>query len=77
MAIAKEIEISELPISLSDLQAVELCYRNDLDLCVNRLRQGYRVLIRCEKGLNSYLFPALRKRIKQGDEEWHITLVDG
>lgn len=77
MSIAKEIEISELALNLSDLHAVELCYRNKLDLSVNRLRQGYRVLIRCEKGLNSYLFPALRKRLKHDDTEWNITLIDG
>ena len=75
--IAKKIPIQELALNISELQAVELCYRNHIDQVVNRLSQGYKVLIRCDKGLNNYLFPALRKRIKKLGTTHNITLIDG
>jgi cell division protease FtsH len=77
VSIPKKIKMTDLPTTLSDLQAVELCYRDQIELAVHRLCQGYRVLIRCEKGLNSYLYPALRRRIKKSEEEWTVTLIDG
>ena len=73
----KKIPIQSLPLAISELQAVEMCYRDQIDLIVNRLTQGYKVLIRCDKGLNNFLFPAIRKRIKKINSAGSVTLIDG
>lgn len=73
----KTIPISSLPSSITETQALELCYRDQLDLIIQRLIAHYRVLIRCDKGLNAYLFPILRKRLKNSGEELKLVLIDG
>ena len=60
---SRDMSISALPNEVSDLSAVELCYGDQIDLAYQRLTQRYRVLVRCEKSLNAFLYPALRNRI--------------
>ncbi len=74
---AKNIPIKDLPLSINEIQAVELSYGTQLDQIIQRLLQGYKVLIRCDKGLNNFLYPILRKRIKRVSTEFTITLIDG
>ena len=70
------IPIEQLPYSVSNQDAIELCYRELLDLTFQRLSQKYRVLIRCDKALNAFLYPALRTRFKRANHS-HLTLIDG
>lgn len=72
----RQISIHELPISISDLDAIEVCYREQIDLAYQRLTARYRVLIRCEKGLNAFVYPALRSRFRRGGDT-QLTLIDG
>ena len=70
------MSISALPIEIRDLGAVEICYGAQIDLAYQRLTQRYRVLIRCEKGLNAFLYPALRNRIRRSGT-FEAVLIDG
>lgn len=73
---SREIPISALPREVSERSAVEVCYGAEIDLAYQRLSQRYRVLIRCEKSLNAFLYPALRERVRRGGE-YEIALIDG
>ncbi len=77
MTLSRQVEISSLPHSVSEQQAIELCYRDHIQSVVHRLSAGYKVLIRCEKGMNAFLFPLLRKRLKRSELEYQVRLIDG
>ena len=72
------IEIASLPIDLTDDDAVEAAYRDDLDWVEGRLRQRMSVLIACDKQLTLYLYKALRGRLKRrGAQKIRCALISG
>lgn len=72
----RDLSISSLPREVSERSAVEVCYGAQIDLAYQRLTQRYKVLIRCEKSLNAFLYPALRDRVRRGGD-YEMTLIDG
>lgn len=73
---SRAVPISQLPQEISELSAVEVCYGDLIDSAYQRIQQRYRVLIRCDKGLNTFLYPALRSRIRRGGQ-LEAVLIDG
>ncbi|MFT4978103.1 MAG: cell division protease FtsH, partial [Myxococcota bacterium] len=72
------LPISSLPTDLTDDDAVEATYRDDLDWIEGRLRQQMSVLIECDKQLTLYLYKALRRRLKRrGADKITCTLISG
>lgn len=72
------ISLSTLPLALSDDEAVEVVYREDLDWIEARLRQHMSVLVECDKQLTLYLYKALRSRLKRrGADSRRCMLISG
>ncbi len=72
------IPISDLPLELTDDDAVGLVYRDDLDWIEDKLRQRLSVLVECDKQLTLYLYKALRRRLKRrGASRLGCRLVSG
>lgn len=70
--------INDLPLALSDDDAVEVVYRDELDWAESRLRQGMSVLIECDKQLTLYLYKAIRARLKRrGTQKVTCNLISG
>ncbi|MDF1814700.1 MAG: AAA family ATPase [Verrucomicrobiales bacterium] len=74
---AHEISIDSLPVDLTDDDAVEAAYRDDLNLVQEKLTRGISVLIECEKQLTVHLFRALRTRFKALPEGRKLRLITG
>ena len=73
---SRDLSINQLPTEIRELSAVEVCYGAQIDLAFQRLTQRYRVLIRCEKSLNAFLYPALRNRVRRSGTH-EAVLIDG
>ena len=72
------IAISDLPLELTEDDAVGLVYREDLDWVEDKLRQGLSVLIECDKQLTLYLYKAIRRRLKRrGTSRLGCRLISG
>lgn len=71
------IPIAELPTELTPQQAVEICYRDDLDWIEEKLLRGLSTLIECDKQLVLYLYRALRARLKRADSQMKLRLIGG
>ncbi|HEV8324198.1 MAG TPA: AAA family ATPase [Myxococcota bacterium] len=81
-----DLPIDGLPENLSEQEAVEAVYGEDLDWIVRRLRQRLSVLVECDKALVPCVFVALRARARAGGagaagevgaEPLRLQLVDG
>ena len=55
------IPISELPLRLSQVDAIKSAYEEDITWIVKRLMAKQSVLIECEKQLYPYLFSSAAK----------------
>ena len=60
------IPISELPLRLSQVDAIKSAYEEDITWIVKRLMAKQSVLIECEKQLYPYLFQVLRSHFDRG-----------
>lgn len=72
-----EVSIETLPIELTDDDAIEAAYRDDLDLIQEKLNLGISVLVECEKQLTVHLFKALRNRFKAVPDGMTLRLLSG
>ncbi len=59
------IHLIQLPVDITEREAVEAAYEKDLQWIEERLRNGLSVLIECDKILSTFLFISLRDRLKQ------------
>ena len=62
-----EFPIADLPIDMAEEDAVEAAYGDDLDWIANKLRRGVSVLVECEKQITTFLYAALRVRLRDPD----------
>jgi cell division protease FtsH len=63
---------------LSDDDAVEVVYRDELTWAESRLRQGMSVLIECDKQLTLYLYKAICARLRrQATQQVRCSLISG
>ena len=60
------IPISDLPLRLSQVDAIKSAYEEDITWIVKRLMAKQSVLIECEKQLYPYLFQVLRSHFDRG-----------
>ncbi|MEL6342411.1 MAG: AAA family ATPase [Myxococcota bacterium] len=72
------LPIADLPLELSDDDAVEAVYGPELDAIERSLRQKTSVLVACDKQLVLYLYKAIRARLKRrGRERIRCQLISG
>jgi cell division protease FtsH len=64
---AIEFPISDLPLDLNLDDAVEAAYGDDLDWIAGKLRRGVSVLIEADKQVVTFLYSALRRRLRDPD----------
>jgi len=72
-----EVAISSLPSQLTEQQAVDVAYRDDLDWIHEKIERGMSVLVECDKQLVLYLYRALRKRLKDSGSTRRLRLIGG
>ena len=58
------IKISELPIKISDSEAIDIAYKTDVLWSIDRILQGESVLLELEKTLYPYIYQSFRRRLK-------------
>ncbi|HAA58327.1 MAG TPA: ATP-binding protein [Myxococcales bacterium] len=73
------VSIDSLPQELSNDEAMELVYREELDKIEDKLRQGLSVLVECDKQLTLFMYKAIRSRLKRrsADEQLRCRLISG
>jgi cell division protease FtsH len=59
-----DFPIAQLPSDISLEDAVEAVYGDDLDWLSSKLRRGVSCLVECDKQLVTYLYAALRNRLR-------------
>src|SRR5687768_12891958 len=59
-----DFPIRDLPVDISLEDAVEAVYGDDLNWVAGKLRRGTSVLVECDKQLVTYLYAALRSRLR-------------
>ena len=72
--------ISDLPLDLNLDDAVEEAYGDCLDWVADKLRRGVSVLVECDKQLGTFLYAAIRSRLRdpgQGGSQLRCRLVSG
>ena len=72
-----DIAISSLATDISPEETIELAYREELDWIEDKVTKGLSVLVECDKQLTTYLYRALRKRIKQSSSSKQCLLISG
>ena len=75
-----EYPIDQLPTDLSLEDAVEAVYGDDLDWLTTKLRQGVSCLVECDKQLVTFLYAAIRGRLRDtagGDQPLRCRFVSG
>src|SRR3954462_2584110 len=60
-----EYPIAELPEELTNEDAVEAVYGDDIRWAEDKLRQGLSVLFECDKQLVSYVYASIRSRLRE------------
>jgi len=71
------VPIDSLPVELSQDEAVEATYREDLDWIEEKLRLGLSVLVECDKQLSLFLYRAVRNRLRRRQPPLRCTLCSG
>ena len=75
-----EYPIDQLPTDLSLEDAVEAVYGDDLDWLTTKLRQGVSCLVECDKQLVTFLYAAIRGRLRDtagGERPLRCRFVSG
>ena len=72
-----DIAISSLATDITPEETIELVYREELDWIEDKVIKGLSVLVECDKQLTTYLYRALRKRIKQSSSSKRCLLISG
>ncbi|HBP18823.1 MAG TPA: ATP-binding protein, partial [Planctomycetes bacterium] len=62
-----EFPIRDLPLELNVDDAVEAAYGEDLDWIADKLRRNVSVLVECDKQVVTWLYAALRGRLRDPD----------
>lgn len=62
-----EFPLADLPTDLAEEDAVEAAYGDDLDWVADKLRRGVSVLLECDKQITSFLYGALRARLRESE----------
>ena len=68
-----EFSIAELPEELTPEDAVDAVYGDDIRWAEDKLRQGLSVLFECDKQLVSYVYGAIRSRLREEREGQRMT----
>jgi cell division protease FtsH len=68
-----EFSISELPEELTPEDAVDAVYGDDIRWAEDKLRQGLSVLFECDKQLVSYVYSAIRSRLREERDGERMT----
>ncbi|MBF0240070.1 MAG: AAA family ATPase, partial [SAR324 cluster bacterium] len=78
MSLPSLVEINTLAHSLTEDQSVEHVYGTELDWICDKFTQGLSVLVECDKQLTTYLYRALRGRLKQRfNNPFQLNLLSG
>ena len=75
-----DFPISQLPLDLAPVDAVEAAYGSDADWVTDKLRRQVSCLLECDKQLVPWLYPAIRQRLKQaapGEASFRCRFVSG
>ena len=68
-----EFPIRDLPVDLSVEDAIEAAYGDDLDWVADKLRRGVSTLVECEKQLVTWLYAAIRGRLRDASSGARCT----
>jgi cell division protease FtsH len=70
-----EVTINELPRQLSNFEAVEQCYQEQIRFLTSRVNEEISVIVRCEKQIVPYLQSVIKRRLASTGKT--LAIIDG
>jgi cell division protease FtsH len=70
-----EVTINELPRQLSNFEAVEQCYQEQIRFLISRVSEEISVIVRCEKQIVPYLQSVIKRRLASNGKT--LAIIDG